>query len=230
MNNHSYLYIIWKNPNTKRNYIVGKLERTESGFSFEYCDEYRDALNAGWDFIASFPEEKKYESVELFPFFQSRLPDKKRKDLLLILHNYGLEEFDGYELLKNSGGRLPIDTYEFVDPIFDDDKTIERSFYLVVIHDSSLCKGADCKDRPYLKSGTKLVLQQEKDNISDINAIQVKTGDGQYLGYIPRYYSKSVSDRLDKGMTYDCSVLDLDTEGNCEECIKVKLIMPKREG
>lgn len=93
---------------------------------------------------------------------------------------------------------MPIDTYEFVDPIFDDDKTIERSFYLVVIHDSSLCKGVDCKDRPYLKSGTKLILQQEKDNISDVNAVQVKTEEGQYLGYIPRYYSRSVSDRLNK--------------------------------
>lgn len=84
MNNHNFLYIIWENPNTKRNYIVGKLERTGSGFSFEYCDEYQDALNAGWAYIASFPEDKKYESVELFAFFQSRLPDKKRKEKIFF--------------------------------------------------------------------------------------------------------------------------------------------------
>ncbi len=71
------LHVIWKNPGTERNYIVGKLEKTDKGFSFEYCDEYEEALNDGWAGIESFPEDKKYESNILFPVFQSRLPDKK---------------------------------------------------------------------------------------------------------------------------------------------------------
>jgi hypothetical protein len=225
---HNYLYIIWKNPNTKRNYIVGKLGKTETGFFFEYSDEYRDALSSGWTWIECFPEDKRYESTVLFPVFQSRLPDKKRKDLPQILEKYELEQYDGYELLKNSGGRLPIDTYEFVDPIFDDDRTIERTFYLVVIHDLSSCSGVSCKDRPCLKLGAKLILQQEKNNVHDVYAVQVKTEEGKYLGYIPRYYSRGVSDRLNKGMSYDCTVLDVNQDCNCEECVKVKLLMPKR--
>ena len=31
-----------------------------------------------------------------------------------ILEKYGLAQYDGYELLRKNGGRLPIDTYEFV--------------------------------------------------------------------------------------------------------------------
>lgn len=110
-----FLYVLWKNPNTDRNYVVGKLEKNEAGFSFEYSDEYKDALNSGWYGFVSFPEDKKYEREVLFPVFQSRLPDRRRKDLPGILEKYGLEQYDGYELLKRSGGRLPIDTYTFRD-------------------------------------------------------------------------------------------------------------------
>ncbi len=111
------LYVIWKNPRTKRSYIIGKLSRTETGFSFEYCNEYKSAMSDGWNGLESFPLDKKYESTTLFPVFQSRLPDKKRRDLPEILKKYGLDSYVGYELLKKSGGRLPIDTFEFIEPV-----------------------------------------------------------------------------------------------------------------
>jgi hypothetical protein len=228
MREHNYLYLIWKNPNTKRNYIVGKLGKTEVGFSFEYSDEYKDALSSGWTWIECFSEDKRYESTVLFPVFQSRLPDKKRKDLPQILKKYGLEQYDGYELLKNSGGRLPIDTYEFVDPIFDEDKTIERSFHIVVIPHKSSCGGEDCNKRPLCEKGYKLVLCREPENQHDQYAVQILTEKGELLGYIPRYYSRSISERLEKGMTYNCTVSEVDETGCCEECVKVKLLMPKR--
>ena len=195
---------------------------------FEYSDEYRDALNSGWLLIPAFPEVRRYYSRFLFPVFQSRLPDRKRRDIARILEEYGLDQYDGYELLKNSGGRLPIDTYEFVDPIFDDDRTIERTFHLVVIHDLSSCGGVNCNDRPGLERGAKLILQREENNVHDSYAVQVKTEEGKYLGYIPRYYSRGVSERLRKGMSYECTVLSVNQDGNCEECVKVKLLMPKR--
>lgn len=116
MNKHDFLFLIWKNPQSRRNYIVGKLSRLEKGYTFEYSNEYTLAKDAGWDMVTSFPEVKKYESNELFPAFSSRLPDRKRRNIEEVLQKYGLEEYDGYELLRRSGGRLPIDTYEFVDP------------------------------------------------------------------------------------------------------------------
>ncbi len=115
---HNYLYIIWKDPQTRRNYTVGKLAKTDNGYSFEYCNEYENAVKVGWQLIQAFPEIKKYESKDLFSVFSSRLPDRKRRNINDILNKYGLSSYDGYELLKQSGGRLPIDTLEFIDPIF----------------------------------------------------------------------------------------------------------------
>jgi len=224
----NFLYIIWKNPQTRRNYIVGKLSKEDAGYSFEYCNEYSNAMESGWKLIQAFPEIKKYESKELFPVFASRLPDRKRRNINDILKKYGLTSFDGYELLKQSGGRLPIDTIEFINPIFDEDKTIERDFYVVGIRHQSGCQGMDCKKRPKLHLNMKMVLRMEPSNQYDSYAVLVETEMGEYLGYIPRYYSKGISERLKKGMTYDCTVIEINDDANCLECVKVKLLMPKR--
>ncbi|MBU3181659.1 hypothetical protein [Clostridium psychrophilum] len=56
----------------------------------------------------------------MFPAFSSRLPDKRRKDVKEILAKY-----DAFELLKKSGGKLPIDSLKFIDPIFLDEKILK---------------------------------------------------------------------------------------------------------
>lgn len=227
MNEHSFLFLIWKDPQSRSNYIVGKLERTDSGYSFEYSSDYKEAQAAGWNLIQSFPDEKKYESEVLFPVFASRLPDRKRKNIDEILKKYGLDVYDGYELLKQGGGRLPIDTFEFIDPIFDEDKTIERQFFVVGIRHQSGCGGKECKMRPQLEVGEKLLLQVEPSNEYDPFAVKVLTEKNEMIGYIPRYYSKGVSERLNHNMTYDCIVVEIGVEMDCQECVKVKLVMPK---
>ena len=52
------------------------------------------------------------------------------EDDIDILKKYGLDQYDGYELLKRSSGKLPIDTYEFIDPIFPDDETSAGTFFV----------------------------------------------------------------------------------------------------
>lgn len=111
-NKSDFLYLIWKDPKTRRNFTVGKLTREET-FKFQYDEEYKEAEKCGWRKLEAFPEEKIYESEVLFPVFSSRLPDPKRRDIQKILEKYGLAQYDAYDLLKKNGGRLPIDTYEF---------------------------------------------------------------------------------------------------------------------
>ena len=123
---------------------------------------------------------------------------------------------------------MPIDTLEFIDPIFDEEKTIERDFYVVGIRHLSECAGVDCNKRPQLYNGMKLVLKMEPANQHDSFAVQVQTENGDPLGYIPRYYSQSICERIKKGMSYDCTVMEVDENANCQECVKVKLRMPKR--
>ena len=48
MNQSNSLYLIWKNPNTSRYFTVGRLEKDETGYLFEYCDEYQLAVDSGW--------------------------------------------------------------------------------------------------------------------------------------------------------------------------------------
>lgn len=122
-NQHDFLYLIWKDPETRKNFTVGKLTRAETS-QFQYYGEYKKAQECGWGKLNAFPEEKIYESAVLFPVFSSRMPDPKRRDMEKILEKYGLAEYDAFELLKKNGGRLPIDTYEFIRPISPDEKTV----------------------------------------------------------------------------------------------------------
>lgn len=223
---HIFLYVIWKDPITRRNYIIGKLTKS-NGYSFEYWGEYKEAEKAGWNKLEAFPEEKKYYSEEFFAAFSCRLPDPKRRDMKVILEKYNLDEYDGYELLKRSTGRLPIDTYEFIDPIFPDDESIERDFYIMGIRHNGACHGIECSELPALERDQQLKLEMEPDNTYDQYAVMVKTEKGEMLGYIPRYYSESVTHRLAKGMTYSCLVIEADSGRGCEDCIKVRLKMPR---
>lgn len=225
-NEHNFLYLIWKDPISRRNFTVGKLTKGEK-YTFEYCEEYKSALEAGWSLLNAFPYDQSYESGTLFAAFASRLPDPKRRDIDDILKKYGLDKYDGYELLKNSSGKLPIDTYEFIDPIFPDDETIEKEFYIMGIRHYMPCSGKDCVLRSDLKIGDELSFSPEETNQYDQYAVSVHLQDGTKIGYIPRYYSKSVYQRLEKGMTYLCRIIELSPDHDCENCIRVKLTMPK---
>lgn len=109
---NNYLYLVWKSPLSGKKYVIGRLNRTDE-YSFEYSDDCEQAKVDGWEMMPAFPEVKKYYSEKLFPAFSSRLPDRKRRNINQVLKKYGLKEYDGYELLRKSGGRLPIDCYSF---------------------------------------------------------------------------------------------------------------------
>ena len=219
---HNYLLLIWKDPSSRRNYTVGKLTRGEK-FYFEYFGEYELAKKAGWRELEAFPDNKVYENTELFLPFSSRLPDKKRRDIKVILEKYDLPAYDEFELLRKSGARLPIDSYEFVDPIFPEDKTIKREFFIMGIRHVADCEGKNCPNLPNMSIGDQLVFVEEPENENDKYAIRVETANGESLGYVPRYYNQSVLERLKKQSTYSCEVIDINQNGPFADCIIVRL-------
>ena len=224
-NNEKYLLLIWKDPQTRRNFTIGKLSYNGS-YSFEYDDEIIEAEQVGWELLKAFPERKIYESETLFPIFSSRLPDKKRRDIQKILEKYDLEAFDEYELLRKSGARLPIDTYELIDPILPEQQTIDRDFFIMGIRHYAACTGVNCDQLMSVALGDLLILEAEPANNYDIFAIRVLTKKGEHLGYIPRYYSHAVAEKLANGVTYSCQVVEVHRNHECSECVKVKLNMP----
>ena len=221
-----FLYLIWKDPQTRRNYIVGRLLRGNE-YRFEYCEENESARKAGWQGIPAFSDSKTtYSSKELFPTFSSRLPDPKRRDIHKILKKYELDAYDEYELLRRSGARLPIDTYEFIDPIFPEDVTIQRDFYVMGIRHRAACQGENCSALPSVQVDDLLTFKPEPDNENDSMAIRILTTDGSHLGYVPRYFNRGILERLNKRSSYSCRVLEVNQDSNCSECVKVRLNIP----
>lgn len=226
MNRNKFLVLIWKDPVSRRNFTVGKLCKGNK-FTFEYYGEYETAEKHGWTKLAAFPEIRTYESDIMFPVFASRLPDRKRKDIDKILEKYGLSEFNEFELLRKSEARLPIDTYSFIDPIFPEEETVCREFYIMGIRHNAPCEGKECAYLYDIEVGDNLIFEKEPTNKEDSNAIRILMKNGNMLGYVPRYYNSAVIERLDKGMTYSCKVIEVKRDQECSECVKVRLNIPK---
>ncbi|MEI3336536.1 MAG: HipA N-terminal domain-containing protein [Clostridium sp.] len=114
--NNMCLYLVWSDYITKEKFIVGKLYKNEK-YVFEYeIEGVKEAEKKGFKPLVAFPNiYEKYESNVIFPAFSSRLPDKRRKDMDEILKTYGMDKYDTFELLRKSGGKLPIDNFEFIE-------------------------------------------------------------------------------------------------------------------
>jgi len=227
--NKDYIYVIWKEPVSRRQFIIGELVKNGK-YEFFYGHEVINAIEKGFDLLIEFDDlEKVYYCDELFPTFASRLPDKRRRGIEKILNKYGLNEFDKYELLKRSGAKLPTDNIEFIDPMPQEiENEMTRYFYIAGPRHYIGCnEGNNCEDSIDVKSTDKLYLELEPSNKYDKFAIQVINSNKEILGYIPRYYSENLSNFIKNGYKYDLMASLVNKNKNCNECIKVKLKVKK---
>lgn len=165
-----YLYLIWKSEHSRTQYIVGQLVKSGQ-YEFRYAKEVQAALNDGFTPLLCFPDvQKVYTDRKLFPVFASRLPDKRRKDIQDILKKYDLEQYDEYLLLKRSGARLPIDNFEFIDPIMNLDENVERKFFIAGVRHYLGCDGENCEKSLTVTRGDEVILKREPGNQYDENA------------------------------------------------------------
>lgn len=224
-----YLYVVWQDMESRNQFVIGTLIRN-GHYEFSYGEECRQAQEYGFGPLVSFPDlQKTYQEDTLFPAFACRLPDPRRRDIQEILKKYGMTEYDGFELLKRSGARLPTDTISFVEPVFDEDPLVDRDFFVAGVRHYLPCAGKNCSTVSLLAAGTELGLLCEPANPHDPNAIQLLAPDGVRIGYLPRCYSKTISKRLNAGVAYRCRVLAHDPERHCAECLKVRLQMPPQQ-
>jgi len=227
-NGLDFIYVVWQDVKSRKNFIIGILTRNGC-YEFRYGMDLKEAQQAGFTPLVAFPSvETEYRESELFPTFACRLPDKRRRDISDILQKYGLTEYDEFELLKRSGAKLPTDTLSFIEPIFEDDPVVDRSFYVMGIRYYLPCNGQDCGLISELTPETKLILQTEPDCEHDLYAVQIKDMSGTLIGYIPRYYSETISKRLADGTSYLCQVVEHNHKQPCNECLKIRLRMPEQ--
>ena len=220
------LLLVWKEPKTRRRYTIGKLTYENNKYTFTYIDpELNDSKKSGFLFYPGFSDlDKTYTSDNLFPNIETRLPNKARPDYLDILNMYGLTlESTEIDILKATKGRLLTDNFELV-PAFDKNSKIEfdiagTSHYLI---DNNI------KNSLRINSNVKLVrdLKNEYDRYA-IKVIYDYNGDETILGYVPRYYSKDLSEILEEDVNYSAKIerLNLESEISDEDVtIGVKLI------
>lgn len=110
------VYLVWKDINTGKKYKVAQLYKENNIFYFKYIlDNVKEAQKNGFELLIAFPKINAiYENPQLFALFSTRLPEATRPEIDKILKEYGMTEYDEFELLKRSGAKLPIDNYEFV--------------------------------------------------------------------------------------------------------------------
>ncbi len=209
------LWLIWKDPVTRRRYRVGTLTKNDENYVFRYTNpELNDAIDNGFEYFPGFKDiDKTYVSEKLFANILTRLPNKNRPDYLEILNAYNLESNStDFEILKATKGRLITDSYEFV-PAFDLDRLEFDVAGTNYSSDINLCK-------KLLKINDKLYLEPELNNKYDENAIRVvytNLGKKYYIGYVPRYYSKQLLDALKSGTDYSAMIKSLNFESELSD-------------
>lgn len=219
LNGKDYLYLIWQDEKTRRQYIVGQLSKNGQ-YEFRYMGEVDEAVEKGFQYIIPFEERDRiYYSEDLFASFASRLPDRKRKDIKGILQKYGLEEYNPYELLKMSGARLPIDNIQFIDPILNFDRSFTRKFYMAGTRHYLGCDGEKCEKALSISVGDIVDLRKENDNKFDTHAIAVFNNENKKVGYIPRYYSEAYDRLITANRKIECEVVGVDKSKFCSECV-----------
>lgn len=223
-NGRDYIYLVWKEPISRRQYTIAKLSKNGK-YEFEYAFEIADAIEKGFQPFVAFQDiNKKYESEKLFASFSSRIPDRRRKNIGEILKKYGLDEYDEYKLLKRSGGRLPIDNLEFIDPIIiNGQRHIKRIFNTAGQRHYLGCNGGNCNKSLELSLNEELVLELDPNNDKDKYAIKICNKSNDLIAYIPRYYNRELFQLINSGWKYTLIVSEFNKYNNCNECLKVKL-------
>ena len=220
------LWMIWKNPISRKRFIIGELSEEHNRYFFKYINpELEDARESGFNYFPGFNDlNETYNSNTLFTNIETRLPNPNRPDYLEILNLYDLKsESTKMEILKATKGRLLTDNFEFVQP-FDRNNKIE--FDIAGTSHHLIEKNV----RDTLKVNDNLILEREPDNPEDKDAIKVLyefENTKVLLGYVPRYYSKDLSELLQKEIKYSAKIesLKLESEISDEDVTaSVKLI------
>ena len=215
------LLLVWKDPETRNRFVIGRLWKNDNGYYFEYIRENEkergsvdSAIRFGYEPFKRFSDLSKiYHSAALFIPFLNRLPVKERKN-------------NPFELLKKTGGKLNTDTLEFMQGIEVKEK--KRSV-LFNIAGWRYYQGEKALEN--LEVGKRIILKLEKDNMYDSHAIEVWNKNERYkLGYVPAIYSRYI-DKLVEENCYDAVIKEVNPNQSADEIVKIEftgiMVQPK---
>ncbi len=91
--------------------VIGYLSLKDGRWSFAYSDEFRSSRKINP--IMMFPDvDKVYESTELWPFFQMRIPSLKQPVVRALIEKEHIDQNNLVELLRRFGRRTITNPFE----------------------------------------------------------------------------------------------------------------------
>lgn len=186
------LYIAWQDPETRLWHTVGQLRRQDALYRFDYTRGAR--ASSRFKYLGRMLDlDKSYYSHELFPLFSNRILNSSRPEypdyVRWLAMNPDIEN-DPMQLLARSGGQRATDElYIYSQPEINNLGEMELFFLsngLRYLDKSSLERVLQ------LKSGDRLILNEEDDNTHDSSALRLETDDRIKAGYCPRYLNKDL--------------------------------------
>lgn len=202
------LYLGWYSNRHNSWYTIGRFDCDENEYRFKYlAGAVRAQQEADFGGVAQFPDvEREYVSSNLFAFVGNRLLSKRRPEYDEQTRRLGLEPTDlhPFDILSRSYGRRATDTYELYPAPLRTDNGISLHFFSRGVRylDEDLKKLWQ-NDEP----AAPLQLQREPDNSHDPHAIEIFDHDARKLGYVPRYYTVSLSQLLQENCDYQLKLV-----------------------
>lgn len=191
------LLLVWKHRVTRARYVIGTLRRDASGYHFRYSKGSSprgldEARNEGFTLLAPFLDPASdYSASGLFPIFKRRLPTFEGE-----YERFDLSPEQDLEYLRLTGGRLPADTFEFLEPM---DKGDDAGEWLVTFPIAGWRYYDGEKVMGELQEGIQLRLELEPDNPKDRNAVRILSPSREKLGYVPAIYAWYIDEAVAKG-------------------------------
>lgn len=94
-------------------YLIKELNTGDYLYKYDQSG-LKESKKRGYKYLLGFKDTRKvYYSKELFPAFRSRIPSRERRDIATILASLGIKEYDEFDLLALTGGRLFTDAISF---------------------------------------------------------------------------------------------------------------------
>lgn len=186
------LFLAWQDRSPRRAwYPIGRLEANvpDSRYEFRYTKGVESAQReAGFPALPAFPDlHRRYQSTELFPLFQNRVLDSRRKDFTEYLRWLDLlpNQSDPIAILAVSGGQRQTDGLEVFPKITKqaDGSFVCRFFLHGIRHVSKPAQERVMQ----LREDEPLRIAVELNNPATGVAIQLCSEDYQMLGWTPRY-------------------------------------------
>ncbi len=162
-------------------------------FEFVYLQSARSI--DGFRPYVSFPDfSQTYVSNDLFPFFENRVMARGRPEYEASLAALDLSvDAEPFEILSRNGGHRATDEIElFPEPERDTHGNATCLFFARGIR---YVQGAE-ETISELHVGDQLFLHPDPENKNDSTAVKLVTQAGSVAGWVPRYFTRFVSEAL----------------------------------